>query len=108
MAWLMLAISILFEISGTVFLKVSDGMARLWPAVGVGVCYTLSFWLFAVAVRRIDLAVGYAIWSAIGTAGIALISVSHFGESMSWIKIASLALIVAGVVGLNLHVSQEH
>jgi small multidrug resistance pump len=102
MAWLMLAISIVLEIAGTVFLKVSDGMARLWPATGVIACYSISFWLFALAVRRIDLAVGYAIWSSFGTAGIALISVSHFGESMGWIKIASLGLIVIGVVGLNL------
>jgi len=106
MAWLMLAISIAFEIAGTVFLKISDGMARLWPATGVVLCYTLSFWLFAIAVRRIDLAVGYAIWSAVGTSGIALISVSHFGESMGRLKIASLALIIIGVVGLNLQ--QQH
>lgn len=106
MAWVMLAISIVLEVAGTVFLKVSDGMARLWPSVGVIVCYSISFWLFALAVRRIDLAVCYAIWSSIGTAGIALISVSHFGESMTWIKVASLALIVIGVVGLNLQ--QQH
>jgi small multidrug resistance pump len=102
MAWLLLGVSILFEIAGTVFLKVSDGMTRLTPAIGVAACYLLSFWLFAIAVRRIDLAVGYAIWSAVGTAGIALISVGYFAESMTWIKVASLALIVAGVVGLNI------
>lgn len=102
MPWLVLGASILFEISGTVFLKLSDGMSRLGPALGVLVCYLNSFWLFAIAVRRIDLAVGYAIWSALGTAGIALISVSHFAESMTWIKLASLVLIVLGVVGLNL------
>jgi len=102
MPWLVLGASILFEISGTVFLKLSDGMSRLGPALGVLVCYLSSFWLFAIAVRRIDLAVGYAIWSALGTAGIALISVSHFAESMTWIKLASLVLIVLGVVGLNL------
>jgi len=102
MPWFLLGASILFEISGTVFLKLSDGMSRLGPALGVLVCYLASFWLFAIAVRRIDLAVGYAIWSALGTAGIALISVSHFAESMTWIKVASLGLIVLGVVGLNL------
>jgi small multidrug resistance pump len=101
MAWLMLALSIVLEICGTVFLKVSDGMTRLGPAIGVIGCYCLSFWLFAVAVRRIDLAVGYAIWSAFGTAGIALISVGYFAESMTWVKAASLVLIVIGVVGLN-------
>jgi small multidrug resistance pump len=102
MAWLLLAVSILFEISGTVFLKVSDGMTRVAPATGVVSCYLASFWLFAIAVRSIDLAVSYGIWSAIGTAGIAMISVGYFGESMTWIKGASLVLIVLGVVGLNL------
>jgi small multidrug resistance pump len=102
MHWLMLTLSILFEISGTVFLKISDGMTRLWPAAGVIACYELSFWLFAIAVRRIELAVGYAIWSAFGTAGIALISVGYFAESMTWIKVTSLVLIVVGVVGLNI------
>jgi small multidrug resistance pump len=102
MHWAILILSIVFEISGTVFLKISDGMTRLWPAAGVVACYVLSFWLFAIAVRRIELAVGYAIWSAFGTAGIALISVGYFAESMTWIKVTSLVLIVVGVAGLNI------
>ena len=102
MPWLFLGASIAFEISGTVFLKLSDGMSRLGPAAGVLVCYLASFWLFAIAVRRIDLAVAYAIWSAFGTAGIALISVSYFAEPMTGTKIMSLGLIVLGVIGLNL------
>jgi small multidrug resistance pump len=84
------------------FLKLSDGMARVGPSIGVLACYLASFWLFGIAVRRIDLAVGYAIWSALSTAGIALISVGYFPEAMTWIKAASLAVIVLGVFGLNL------
>lgn len=100
-AWLLLAISIVAEISGTLCLKFSNGMTRLTPALGVIAFYTTSFWIFSLAVRRLDLAVSYAIWAAVGTAGISILSVLLFGEQMTTLKIVSLVLIVVGVIGLN-------
>jgi formyl-CoA transferase len=74
MGWLTLAGAILFEIAGTTCLKLSDGLARLGPALGVLVFYAASFACLAFALKRLELGVAYAIWSGLGTAIIATIA----------------------------------
>ena len=61
----------------------------------------LSFWLLALVLKNLSVGTTYAIWSAVGTAAIALIGVFAYGESASALKFASLGLIVLGVIGLN-------
>lgn len=100
--WLYLAVSIVTEVAGTACLKSSDGFSRIVPAVLVLVFYGLSFFFFALALRRIELSVGYAIWAGVGTALVAVIGMTLFEEPMSPVKALSIAAIVAGVVGLNL------
>lgn len=102
MSWVYLTVAILFEIVGTSAMKMSDGMTRLWPAVVVVLCYSAAFTLLAQALRTIEVGIAYAIWSAAGTAAIAAIGVLVFGESLSLMKVAGIALIVAGVVSLHL------
>ncbi len=102
MAWLYLAGAIVFEIGGTTALKLSDGLRYLRPSLAVVVLYGISFACLAVAMRRIELGVAYAIWSGVGTAVIAAIGIVWFREPASALKLLSLALVVAGVVGLNL------
>lgn len=101
-SWLLLAGAIVFEIGGTSALKLSDGLSRLVPSLAVLVLYAGSFACLALALRRIELGVAYAIWSGIGTAAIALIGIVLFKELASTLKLVSLALVIAGVVGLNL------
>ena len=100
--WLLLALAIFTEVVGTVALKESDGFTRLVPALLVVVGYGLSFVFLALTLRHIPLGVTYAIWAGAGTAAIALIGIVALGEAATAVKIASLALIIAGVVGLNL------
>jgi small multidrug resistance pump len=100
--WLLLAGAIVLEIGGTSALKLSDGLSRLAPSLAVLVLYAGSFACLALALRRIELGVAYAVWSGIGTAAIALIGILVFKESASALKLVSLALVIAGVVGLNL------
>jgi len=99
--WLCLAGAILLEIAGTTSMKLSQGFTRTLPSVLLFVFYALSFALMTVAVKRIDMSVSYAIWSGVGTLLIALIGVLWFLEQLTVVQIASMALIVVGVIGLR-------
>jgi small multidrug resistance pump len=99
--WLCLAGAIALEIAGTVSMKLSRGFTVLLPSILLFVFYACSFAMMTIAVRRIDMSVSYAIWSAVGTASIALIGVGWFRESLSGVQVASIVVIIAGVVGLR-------
>jgi small multidrug resistance pump len=99
--WFCLAGAIVLEIAGTVSMKLSQGFTRTLPSVLIFVFYALSFALMTVAVKKIDVSVSYAIWSGVGTATIALIGVFWFRESLTAMQIASIVLIVTGVIGLR-------
>ncbi|MEE4301192.1 MAG: multidrug efflux SMR transporter [Pseudomonadales bacterium] len=100
--WMALLVAIAFEIAGTTFMKLSDGFAKLGPSIGLVVCYAFSFGALTLALRTVDIGVGYAIWSGMGTAAIAVIGVILFGEVLSFERAFWIMLIVVGVVGLQL------
>ena len=102
MAAAFLTVAIICEVVGTTFLKYSDGFSRLGPSLGTVVGYGLSFVLLAQALRTMEVSVVYAIWSGVGTALITVIGITVLGESINLIKIAGIALIIVGVVALNL------
>jgi small multidrug resistance pump len=102
MHWLYLAAAILFEVAGTTSMKLSHGFTKLTPSILIFVFYAISFVSLTYAVKKIDVSVSYAIWSGVGTALIAIIGVYYFKESMTPLKFFSLALIIIGVIGLNL------
>jgi multidrug transporter EmrE-like cation transporter len=97
----LLSLAISSEVAATLALKASDGFSRPVPAAIVVVGYALSFWLLALVLKHLSVGTTYAVWSAAGTAVIALIGIVAYGETANVLKIASLALIVVGVVGLN-------
>jgi multidrug transporter EmrE-like cation transporter len=101
MTLFLLGLAIASEVIATVALKASDGFSRPVPAAIVVAGYALSFWLMALVLKHLSVGTTYAVWSAVGTAAIALIGVFAYGESASLLKVASLGLIVLGVVGLN-------
>lgn len=101
-AWVWLMIAILFEVAGTTALKVSAGLSKVVPSLLVLFFYIISFSSLAFSLKTFEVGLAYAIWSGLGTALIAIIGIYYFGESISWMKICSIALIIAGVVGLNL------
>ena|SRR6201991_4245272 len=96
-----LAAAISSEVIATLALKASDGFSRPLPATIVVVGYGISFWLLALVLKHFSVGTTYAIWSAVGTAAIAIIGVIAYGETANALKLASLGLIVLGVVGLN-------
>ena len=101
-AWLLLIGAVIMEVIGTTALKLSDGFTRLAPSIVVVIGYGLAFAALAFVLKRIEMGVAYAVWAGLGTALIALVGVVFFGESLNPIKIASLALIIIGLIGLNI------
>lgn len=102
MIWLYLILAILLEVSGTTCMKLSEGFTKTVPSILLFVFYTLSFGMLTLALKRLDVSVAYAVWSGMGTALIATIGVLYFKEPVTALKLISLALIIGGVVGLNL------
>jgi multidrug transporter EmrE-like cation transporter len=96
-----LAIAIVAEVAGTVALKYADGFTKAGPSALVVAGYGLSFWMLALVLRDLPIGLTYAIWAAVGTALIAAIGIVAFGEPAGTLKLLSLGLIIAGVVGLN-------
>jgi small multidrug resistance pump len=102
MSFIYLLIAIVSEVSGTTAMKMSQGFSRLFPSIMIFVFYGLSLAFLTAALKTINVSIAYAIWSGLGTAFIAIIGIIWFKEPVSLIKIVSLLLIIAGVIGLNL------
>ncbi len=102
MKWFILIVAGLFEIGWAVGLKHTDGFSRLWPSVGTIAAMVISLWLLGIAMKWFPLGAAYAIWVGVGVVGTTLLGIVLFAESASAAKLASVALIVAGVVGLKL------
>jgi quaternary ammonium compound-resistance protein SugE len=101
MDWLLLVIAGLFEIAWAVGLKYTEGFTRPLPGALTVAAMAASIYLLALAVKTIPLGTAYAVWTGIGAAGTALLGIILFGESAAALRIASLALIVLGIVGLK-------
>nr|WP_213583048.1 multidrug efflux SMR transporter [Paenibacillus sp. J2TS4] len=102
MPWIYLTLAIVLEIAGTVSMKLSQGLTKLWPSVWMIVFYFLAFSSLSLSLKNVPVSVAYAIWSGLGTAAIAVIGYFAFQESMTWLKAGSIMLIIVGVIGLNL------
>lgn len=102
MAWAILILSGLLEAAWAISLKASQGFTRLGPSLLFVVTAGLSLGGLAWALRTIPVGTAYAVWTGIGASLTAAIGMIWLGESTSVLKLVSLVLIVAGVVGLNL------
>lgn len=102
LAWALVGAAVLAEVGGTSLLRATEGFSRLVPSVAVLGLYAVSFALMARAVTALQVSIVYAVWSAAGTAAIAVVGVLFLGEPLGTVKVLGLALIIAGVVVLNL------
>ncbi|MDH2390336.1 MULTISPECIES: DMT family transporter [Streptomyces] len=102
MGYGLLAAAIAAEVAGTTAMKYSDGFTRLWPSLLTVAGYGLAFALLAQTLRTLAVGTVYAIWSGVGTAAVAAIGMIWLGESAGLVKIAGIALVIAGVVVLSL------
>ena len=94
-------LAIVAEVAGTTSIMLSEGFTRLLPSVAIFVFYGLSLGMLNLALKQIDLSFAYAVWSGVGIALIATVGILWFSEPMGALKMASLGLIVIGVVGLH-------
>lgn len=101
-SWLFLITAIALEVAGTTAMKLSDGFTRTIPSVAMFVFYILSLVALTFALKKFEMSMAYAIWAGLGTALITVVGIMYFKESVSFIKIASISLIIIGVVGLHL------
>jgi small multidrug resistance pump len=101
-SWLILLFAIVCEVGGTLTLKFTNGMTRLWPTVLMFGLYLLSLFGLSTAVTRIPVGTAYAVWSGLGTLLVAVIGVWWFKEQVTVLRCVSALLIIAGVAGLYL------
>ena len=102
MYWIWLFVAILLEVAATVFLKLSNGFSKLIPTLIMALLYAVSFLPLAIALKKMDVSVAYAVWSAVGTAMVTIMGTFLFHEKISLVKVGGIALIILGVVALNL------
>ncbi len=102
LAWVVLFFAGLCEIGWAVGLKYAEGFSRLWPSVATGVAMLASVVLLGWSLKTLPLGTAYAVWTGIGAVGTAILGMLLFGESREAARLACIALIVAGIVGLKL------
>ncbi|WP_085037159.1 quaternary ammonium compound efflux SMR transporter SugE, partial [Cronobacter sakazakii] len=101
-AWIVLFVAGLLEVVWAVGLKYTHGFSRLWPSVITIVAMVVSMALLAWAMKTLPTGTAYAVWTGIGAVGAAITGILLLGESANPMRLASLALIVVGIVGLKL------
>jgi len=102
MAWGILLLAGLLEVGWAVGLKYTAGFPRLWPTLGTAAALPASIALLGVALRTLPLGTAYAVWTGIGTLGTAVLGIVLFHEPAGAVRLACIALIVAGILGLKL------
>jgi quaternary ammonium compound-resistance protein SugE len=102
MAWLLLVVAGLLEVGWAIGLKYTEGFTRPLPTVATVGAMVLSVGLLGVAMKSLPVGTAYAVWVGIGAVGTAALGIVLLGEVASVGRLASLALIVAGIVGLKL------
>ena len=101
MAWVYLIIAALFECGWAIGLKYTDGFTKVWPSTFTIIAMIVSFHFLSLAMKTIPVGTAYAIWTGIGTVGVAILGMVLFGESKDILRILCIGLIIAGVVGLK-------
>jgi quaternary ammonium compound-resistance protein SugE len=102
MAWLLIVIAGVFEMAWAVGLKYSDGFSRLVPSVLTVAAMAASIICLGIAVKSLPVGTAYAVWTGIGAAGTAVLGMYLFEEPATVLRLGSIALVVAGIVGLKL------
>ena len=102
MAWFFLVLAGLFEVGWAIGLKYTVGFTRLWPTVGALAAMVISLGLLGVAMKSLPVGTSYAVWVGVGAVGTAILGIVLLGESANPGRLASLGLIVAGIIGLKI------
>jgi small multidrug resistance pump len=98
----MLLVAIVLEVIGTTALQMSQQFTRLGPSVVLVLCYVAAFYFLSLTLRVIPVGIAYAIWSALGIVLISAVGLVFFRQKLDLAAIFGLALIIAGVLVVNL------
>ncbi|GAB3492063.1 DMT family transporter [Nocardiopsis coralliicola] len=100
---LLIAVAVLAEVAGTISLRFSEGFTRLVPSLITIAGYVTAFWMLGQALKAgMPVGVAYGIWAAAGVSLVAIIGAAFLGESLSWVQIGGIVLVVGGVVALEM------
>ena len=102
MAWVILLVAGLFEVGWAIGLKYTEGFSRLWPTVGTAVAMITSLWLLGIAMKSLPVGTAYSVWVGVGTVGTVILGIVLLEEPANASRLVSVALIVAGIIGLKL------
>ena len=102
MSWIILFFAGLFEVGWAVGLKYTDGFSKPLPTALTIAAMAISLGLLGLAVKELPLGTAYAIWTGVGAVGTVIAGIILFGESMALFRLASVALIICGLVGLKI------
>jgi quaternary ammonium compound-resistance protein SugE len=102
MDWAILILAGLFEIGWAIGLKYTEGFTRPWPTCGTVLAMIISVWLLGVALKTLPIGTAYSVWVGVGAVGTVILGIVLLGESASVARLASVALILAGIIGLKL------
>lgn len=102
MSWIYLIVAGLLEVVWAVGLKYTEGFTRLWPSAFTLAAMAASVGMLGLALRHLPLGTAYAVWTGIGTIGTAMFGMVMLGEPAGALRLGSMGLIVAGIIGLKL------
>ncbi len=101
MAWILLIIAGLFEVAWAIGLKYTNGFTRPLPTAGTIAAMVISVWLLGIAMKTLPVGTAYSVWVGVGAAGTVILGIILFKEPASALRLASIALVIAGIVGLK-------
>lgn len=102
MAWVILVIAGIFEVGWAIGLKYTEGFTRVWPTIGTLLAMIISLWLLGIAMKSLPTGTAYAVWVGVGAVGTVVLGIVLLGEPANAARLISVALIVAGIIGLKL------
>jgi quaternary ammonium compound-resistance protein SugE len=102
MAWIVLVVAGLFEVGWAIGLKYTEGFTRLWPTVWTIAAMIISLWLLGIAMKSLPVGTAYSVWVGVGAAGTVILGIVLLGEPANPARLISVALIIAGIIGLKL------
>ena len=102
MAWIILFLAGLFEVGWAVGLKYTDGFTRPLPTLATAVSMAIGLWLLGIAMKSLPLGTAYAVWVGVGTIGTVMLGIVLFNEPVNALRLISVGLILAGIIGLKL------
>jgi len=101
-AWVILVVAGLFEVGWAIGLKYTEGFTRVWPTIWTVLSMAVGLWLLGIAMKSLPVGTAYSVWVGVGAVGTVILGIVLFDDPVNVARLISVALIIAGIVGLKL------